>query len=337
MERKIKMRVIGLFGIFILGVNIPPSSAWPDKPRLYLAEQIELENQAPGQAYFFRPVALLFRGGNVWVLDSEDNEVKLFGELGGFLYAFGKKGNAPGEFWMPLDLDVLGERVYVADGANRRVQILDLKGRYLGGFRVPFFPRRILALDEHRVVVAHLPSGRLGKEKMLHCYSEKGELLWEAHDSFFSGDSVYDSFRNDIFLRRGGGEHFYVIGRSEEHLIFKLNGNGAEVRKIKVSEDYPLRKVSIPTAEKGKMKELRAFCWSGDWHEGKFYLAIPDYTERKDVTPGKRVGVVDEGGRVEGFIDFPLTVSSLSVSSAGKRIVTIDCEGELHIFEIKAK
>lgn len=335
--RKPRSIKLVLLGLLMAGATVSSSMGRADEPRHYTAIEISGKKASSERPYFFWAVALVFRAPHLWVLESEDNEVRIYNQTGDFLNAFGRKGNGPGEFNMPTDLDVLGERVYVADAANRRVQVLDTKGNYLGGFRTDFFPRKILALEEERIVVALLPSGRRGKEKMLHCYTPGGELLWTAHDSYYSGDSVFDTLRNDILLRRGRGGHFYVLGRSEERMIFELDRRGREIRRIAVSDDYPLRKVAIPTGEKGRMRELAAFCWSGDWHEGKFYLAIPDYMDKVDVQPGKSVAVVDERGRVEAFIHFPVAISLLSVSSAGRRFFTLDGEGELRIFEISKR
>lgn len=331
METKMMKALFRMIVILFIVGDIFFLVAQAKQPRRYEAVEMRGEAKRP---CFFRAAAFVFRAPELWVLESEDCEVQVFSESGQFLYAFGREGKGPAEFDMPMDLDVLGERVYVADGGNRRVQILDRKGSYLEGFKVTFFPRKILALSEDRIVVSHLPSGREGKERMLHCFNRRGELLWEGFDSHFSGESVFDTFRNDIFLRRGEEGHFYVLGRSEERVIFKLDSWGKQVKAIRVSEEYPLRKVAIPTGEKGKKRELFAFCWNGDWQTGKFYLAIPDYTDRQDVNPGKEVAVVDEAGRVEAFIRFPVAVRSLSVIRSGAKIFVLDGEGELRIFEV---
>ncbi|MGQ9673783.1 MAG: hypothetical protein ACUVV5_11760 [Candidatus Aminicenantales bacterium] len=334
---KIKKVRIGLTVIFIFGAWLEPGLGLSVQPRRFKAVEIRIENSDARKSYFFRPGAFIFRAPNLWGLESDDSEIRVYGGAGNFLHAFGRKGHGPGEFDLPLDLDVLGERVYVADGGNRRVEILDRKGTSLGGFKVGFFPRRIVALDEDHVVVAHLPSKRDGEEKMLHCFSARGKLLWEGYDSYFSGDGVFDTLRNDIFLRRGERGEFFVFGRSEERRIFKFNRNGERLGRIQVSDDYPLRKVVIPTGEKGKKKEISAFCWNGDWHEGKFYLIVPEFTEHRDVGPGKEVAVIDEEGWVEGFIHFPLGISWLSVWSSGRKIFVLDGEGELRLFEVVAR
>lgn len=322
-----------LAALLISSGSFQPLFSWPDGPPRYPAREVELEGRPAEQPYFFRTAAFFFDGRSLYVLESNDAEVRVYSGSGVFERAFGRKGRGPGEFDMPSDMDVLGDRLYVADSGNRRVQVLDKNGRYLSGFKVPFFLWRILALDEDRIVVAHLPSGFEGGEKMLHCFNRRGELLWEALDSFHSGDSVYDALRNFIFLKKGEKGSFFVIPRSGEQLILKMDRDGGIVREIEVGADYPSKKVTLPTGRKNK--ELLAFCWNCDWHNGKFYLLIPEYTPSKDVGPGNQMAALDETGRVEAFVDFPVSLSRVAV--AVDIVYGIDSEGLLRVFKVGEK
>ena len=50
-----------------------------------------------------------------------------------FCRSFGRKGSNAGEFLMPQDVEVIGERIFVADTSNDRVQILErATGMFLG-------------------------------------------------------------------------------------------------------------------------------------------------------------------------------------------------------------
>ncbi len=322
-----------LAALFICGGDFQALFSWPDRPPCYAAREVELEGRPAERPYFFRTAAFFVDGQGLYVLEADDAEAKVYSGSGVFERAFGRKGRGPGEFDMPSDMDVLGDRLYVADSGNRRVQVLDKNGRYISGFKVPFFLWRILALDEDRIVVARFPSGFEGGEKMLHCFNRRGELLWEALDSFHSGDSVYDALRNFIFLKKGEKESFFVIPRSGEPVILKMNRDGRIVRKIMAGADYPSKKVTLPTGRKNK--ELLALCWNCDWHNGKFYLLIPEYTPSKDVGPGHQMAVVDETGLVEAFVDFPLRLSRVAV--AGKVVYGLDSEGLLRIFHVEEK
>ena len=67
--------------------------------------------------------------GHVYVVDALFNRVQIFDEQGVLLLVFGGDGGAPGEFWLPSGLQIAGDRIYVADSYNRRVQIF----QFLGG------------------------------------------------------------------------------------------------------------------------------------------------------------------------------------------------------------
>ena len=47
------------------------------------------------------------------------------------LREFGSRGQGPGQFSYPTDLDIHDDRVYVTDRGNHRIQVFDLEGQYL--------------------------------------------------------------------------------------------------------------------------------------------------------------------------------------------------------------
>ncbi|MBD5803522.1 NHL repeat protein [Azoarcus sp. Aa7] len=67
--------------------------------------------------------------GHVYVADALFNAVQIFDGAGRFLLSLGGQGQGAGEFWLPAGLFIDGERIYVADSYNGRVQVL----RYVGG------------------------------------------------------------------------------------------------------------------------------------------------------------------------------------------------------------
>jgi DNA-binding beta-propeller fold protein YncE len=94
----------------------------------------------------------------IYVLDGVNSQVKVFSENGSFLFSFGSKGNAQGQFESPLGLanDSTG-RIFVADTGNRRVQVFSPEGKVQSEFAIkaakgsqhPCDPVD-LALDEQR-------------------------------------------------------------------------------------------------------------------------------------------------------------------------------------------
>jgi hypothetical protein len=226
-------------------------------------------------------------------------------------------------------LDILGGKLYVADSANRRVQVLDMKGKYLSGFRVPFQPHRVLALAPDRIVVMSLPTGRDGREKVLHGYDGAGQPLWEAVDSFFSGDSVYDLMRNRWFMLKAGGGEFFIARATDDRAVRRLDKDGTLLAEVEISEQNPFQDIEIPVRE-GKKRPLRALFWNCAADKERLYLLIPERTEDGDLGPGRKVVRVGPSGEVAAEIDLPEKLSRIAVE--GKTIFGTDLDARLRVF-----
>jgi DNA-binding beta-propeller fold protein YncE len=73
----------------------------------------------------------------IYILDGVNNQVKVFDEKGAFLFSFGSKGTARGQFESPLGLTIdSAGRVFVADTGNRRVQVFSSEGKAQAEFPV---------------------------------------------------------------------------------------------------------------------------------------------------------------------------------------------------------
>ena len=86
------------------------------------------------ETHFNKPTDVAFaRDGSFYVSDGYGNSrVVKFNRDGKFLFAWGKKGTAPGEFDLPhqVRLDSRGD-VYVADRENKRIQVFTPDGKFL--------------------------------------------------------------------------------------------------------------------------------------------------------------------------------------------------------------
>lgn len=69
------------------------------------------------------------RAGHIYLVDALFDAVQMFDRDGGYLMVFGASGRDPGHFWLPSGLALDGDRIYVADSYNQRVQVF----RFLGG------------------------------------------------------------------------------------------------------------------------------------------------------------------------------------------------------------
>jgi len=66
--------------------------------------------------------------GHIYVVDALFNRVQIFDKNGRFLLAFGGQGHKAGQFWLPSGIFIAGNKIFVADSYNQRVQVF----RFLG-------------------------------------------------------------------------------------------------------------------------------------------------------------------------------------------------------------
>jgi hypothetical protein len=310
----------------------PPAPGKADLRRL-AARDVKTDHGSDAEAVFGRPVSISHDADAVYVVDAEAHEVRVFSKAGVFLRALGNKGQGPGEFNAPADLDARDGRLYVADKFNDRIQVLDGTGKYLGGFKVPFNPDQICALAGGKVVVSHLPLGLRGAEPMLHCYSGEGRLLWEGMASHVSGDRTYDAFRNILVMVRGETDDLYVVRKSDENAIRRFDETGRTLAPIKVPAEYAFKTITLPLP--GPNRVLKAFCWDAAFDGGRIGLLAPDYTDEGDIGPGRRVYLVGLDGSLGGLVELPSIVRRIDLD--GDMINAVDDDNNLRIFRTEPR
>lgn len=107
----------------------PPGTA----SRLVLEEHFVVSSgDSPGLDYSDLNALAVRPDGSLFVLDSKESRVLAFDGKGKFLFAFGKKGQGPGEMNMPVGLSFsLADELIVEDALNQRLAFFDLKGKFL--------------------------------------------------------------------------------------------------------------------------------------------------------------------------------------------------------------
>ena len=124
-------------------IHNPASPRFPERS-LSLEEDFVLEGRGEdGTMALFQPSRFLIGpDGEFYVLDFEDQAVKVFDSTGVFLRSFGGKGEGPGEFQNVIDMDVLSDgRFIFLDTATRRTSFFNNEGTFLNshqwrGFRM---------------------------------------------------------------------------------------------------------------------------------------------------------------------------------------------------------
>lgn len=65
--------------------------------------------------------------GRVFIADVMFDNIQIFNKSGVFLYVFGVPGKEKKQFWMPSDIDIFDDYIYVTDTFNKRIQIFKIK------------------------------------------------------------------------------------------------------------------------------------------------------------------------------------------------------------------
>lgn len=269
----------------------------------------------------------------IYIADRSDGSIKVYEKNGRLRRTIGRRGQGPGEFNPPSGLSVLEDKLYVADGANGRIQILTRDGRYLSSFKVPFRPSSVVALDKDTIAVSYMPSFLKGKEKMIHAFSPSGEKIWEGLEPAVSGDSIFDTMRNRFDILRGEPGGILAVFKSDEIPLRRFAGDGRLEAAMPPPRGYPIKGLRIPFDKGRAGKNLSGFSWAAALSEGKLFVLSPARTEEGDLGPGVEIYVFVPGKEIEGVIELP--VNTLRFSVDGNRIYAVDADQTLRVFQFE--
>ena len=125
--------------------------------------------------FSLRGIADRFIVGNDFYIVKQFNTIIKFRKDGSFVNKIGTPGRGPAEFRVAHDIDIdkEGEKLYLADGAQKKFNIYSLNGDYIKSFKIPF---HIFAAVQVRII----------DDKIL-CYIDNGQA--DVNDSFVVIDS----------------------------------------------------------------------------------------------------------------------------------------------------
>lgn len=152
------------------------------------------------------------RLGRAFVTDTGHNRIKVYNAYGQFQFQFGLPGPEAGQLSSPVGIAISNDLVYVAETGNQRIQVFDLKGKFLkvflsnsgnsevGGITpsginiAPNGDVYVTDIFQHRVL-GFSPEGRL-KVKFGKPGEEPGSLAYP-NDIVIDGSLIYVSDSNN--------------------------------------------------------------------------------------------------------------------------------------------
>lgn len=298
-----------------------------------ITEEVKIENEEEFYNYFPLPVEIRYDSKNVYILDASDHHIVVFDKFGKYIHKFGKKGRGPGEFDMPSGMDLFKEFIYVADKMNRRIQILDKEGNYIKGFNIKFSPESIVVPKEDCIIVSTLPLLKKTEVKMIFCLNQKGQIIWNKFNSYYSGEKVYDVFRNRVDMEVTKQRKVVLAKKNNDRNIYLFDHDGTILNKVKITSEYPFKDIVIPVGKRKKLSNFYSdFALNGD----KFFLLTSQYIsegKEKDLVPSDKIYFFDFKGNILGIIQLPDRFKLINVDRL--KIYGIDCHNQLRILKIK--
>ncbi len=109
----------------------------------------------------------------IYIVDSKLSNVKVFNKKGQLVKVVGKKGRGPGEFQIPIAIDVDQDHLYVSDIGNGQLNIFNKEsGDFVRAFRI--LDGRTIKVLPSKILISYLDGSN---NKSLHYYDYKGNII----------------------------------------------------------------------------------------------------------------------------------------------------------------
>ncbi|MFX0141748.1 MAG: NHL repeat-containing protein, partial [Candidatus Hodarchaeota archaeon] len=146
-------------------------------------EVIEDEEQA-----FYIPVDIAIdRKGYIYVLDQGNNRIQLFNSNRKYIKTIGRAGKGPGEFAEPRDFAFYcNNSLIISDFSNRRIQIIDSTGQYIGGFKLDRFVGEIVTNAKNEIIMVNTQMISASSNALFCVYNDKGKLIRSIGENKYS-------------------------------------------------------------------------------------------------------------------------------------------------------
>lgn len=163
--------------------------------------------------------------GKYFIVDTYGSRrVVAFDHNGKPLASYGKRGNVPGEYIFPWDIDVSAEYVYILDVSHQRKLLkYNHKGDFIDSQNVPFESKGFTLLKNNRILFNLEPS----KDNYQLCVTDSAlnplNYMLRYPDGYVGGWVT-----NDVFLKNDNGISYYA---SPADTIYRLDYDGNLIGK----------------------------------------------------------------------------------------------------------
>lgn len=188
--------------------------------------------------------------GEILVLDSRFNQVRVYGPDGHFRSQFGGPGRGPEEFLAPEGMHAGSSGSVAVIDRNSLVKLLEWRDgvlAYAGGFRVPLVPEDMCRLGDDVVLQGVTPEG-----KTLHQYDREGKLARSFGAAYRSSNPLVVNQLSDAIV--GCDAAVPLVALMFEHLpiVYGYRTNGEIAWTSRLGGFNPIQIVEEVDAESGR-------------------------------------------------------------------------------------
>jgi hypothetical protein len=197
--------------------------------------------------------------GNIFILDSGNQRIQVFGPNGQYVRTIGRRGQGPGEFESLNSISVDREgRLYVLDDRQKRIQIFTTDGQVVKSIRTTLAASQdsssaIMGIDRIRllgsgafVIHTSIGYGLSGatkpktRPKLVKLLSPDLEVRGEFGEPFDYGEEITNTVGNTWAFAVDGEDHTY-LSFAYQNRIEKYSPEGKLLWRADRELDFPTR------------------------------------------------------------------------------------------------
>ncbi len=219
-----------------------------------LEEDLSIGNQKDANYLFYKITDIqVSKNGDIYISDSGNYRVQCFDKNGNYLLTIGRKGQGPGEFNHPFELQIEGEtgNIYVNDDL-RKIKIFDKEGNYINKDIILEDMLSDFYLDSDRNIWGKFSSPASHSIKKVN---HEGKVVQELAESPFmftkkilsketvgnrgyaEGLFITHGYEHDSYISKIDNQTF-IYGYSKEYELNIFDKEGNILIKIKKDEPY---------------------------------------------------------------------------------------------------
>lgn len=217
--------------------------------------------------------------GKYFIVDTySSRRVVSFDHNGKPVASYGKRGNGPGEYVAPWDVEVSSEYVYILDISRRKLLKYSHRGDYAGCQNVPFDSRGFALLENSKVLFNLEPSEETNCQL---CVTDSGlnplSYMLPYPDGYVGGWAT-----DNVFRKNDNGISYYC---SPSDTIYRIdyNGNliGKRLLKFEKGSIHASAKIDFLAAEqRGKLtRGMHLLNNPVELSNGICFMEVTDYSD----------------------------------------------------------